>query len=230
MKITQLVNQKLINTSAAFLVLLIAFNSLSYGQFVEKKKNDSTKVDSAKKVIKKEPVKPVKNSIVKVVKEEAYDIPKKSFGVQVVPQLGNPLLLEISPFVAIKLGEKTLGGLGLTYAFTQTSANGVSINASHFGARTFIQFYPTKYLFAHGEIEGMSLESVNSTVDPNTGLMTSVSNRETILNINIGAGIRYPISSKFALQAMILYDMNRRTADSNNELHRNPVFRVGLTF
>jgi len=229
MKITQLVNQKLIKTSAACLVLLLGLNSLSYGQFVEKKKTDSTKVDSVKKV-KKEPVKPIQNSIVKVVKEEAYDIPKKSFGVQVVPQLGNPLLLEVSPFIAIKLGQKTLGGLGLTYAFTQTSVNGVSTNASHFGARTFIQFYPTKYLFAHGEIEGMSLEQVNATTDPNTGLTTSTSNRETILNLNIGAGIRYPISSKFALQAMILYDMNRRTADSNSELHRNPVFRVGLTF
>ncbi|OJJ14481.1 hypothetical protein BKI52_42635 [marine bacterium AO1-C] len=212
------------------MVLLLALSSLSYGQFVEKKKADSTKVDSAKKVVKKEPVKPVTNSIVKVVKEEAYDIPKRQFGVQIVPQLGNPLLLEVSPFVAIKLGKKTLGGLGLTYAFSQVSVNGVSTNASHFGARTFIQFYPTKYFFAHGEIEGMSLENTTSTIDPNTGLATSTSNRETILNLLVGAGLRYPISSKFALQAMVLYDMNRRTAGAAGELHSNPVFRIGLTF
>ena len=227
MKITQPINQNLIKASTICLTLLLAISSISYGQFVEKKKTDSTK--TVKKEVKKEPVKPITNSIVKVVREEAYDIPKKSFGVQVVPQLGNPLLLEISPFIALRLGKKTLGALGLTYAFQQASVNGVSNSASHFGARTFIQYYPTKYLFAHGEIEGMSLEVTTSTTDPTTGLTTSTSNRETAMNINVGGGIRFPISSKFALQALLLYDMNRRTV-SARELHGNPVFRVVVTF
>ncbi len=229
MKIMYLINQKLINTIAICIILLFAFSSLGYSQFVEKKKNNPTKEEPPKKVSKKTLVKAT-NTPIKVTKGDAYDIPKRQFGVQLVPQLGNPLILEVSPFIAIRLGQKTLGGLGLTYAYSRVSANGISANASHFGARTFIQYYPSKYFFAHGEIEGMSLEDTDTTIDPNTGAATTTSTRNTILNLLVGAGFRYPISAKFALQAMLLYDMNRRTAGAAGELHSNPVFRLGLTF
>lgn len=207
------------------LCLVFFFTSISsgYSQFVEKKK-DSVKVDSVKKTIKKETIKPVANNIIKVVPEATYEIPKWSYGVQLVPQFGNPVLLEISPFVAHKLGDKVLGGVGLTYALTQRSRNGTTLSANHFGARMFSQFYPTKYLFAHGELEGMSLE----TFTTNNNVLSTT--RQTIFNMMIGAGLRYPITSKFAVQVMLLYDMNRRTAGDVSELHTNPVFRVGLTF
>lgn len=217
-------------TIAGILCLFILLTNLSIGhsQFVEKKKDPAKVEPTKKKEEKKKTVKPVINSVVKVVREEAYDIPKWTYGVYLVPQLGNPMLVEISPFVARKMGEKTLVGLGATYALSRFNFNGASTSASHYGARLFGQFYATKYVFAHAGIESMGIGNTVNTTDPNTGTITGTSTvRNFSINLNIGAGLRYPIGKKMSLHIMLLYDMNRQ---QGLELHNNPVFRVGVAF
>ncbi|EAY25390.1 hypothetical protein [Microscilla marina] len=225
MKIKTLNNQKLSSAYILCIVLFFANMSISYSQFVEKKA-DTTKKDTVKTSPAK-PVKPIIKTVIKEVSEADYDIPQWSFGVQLVPRFGNTTLIEVAPFAAKKISSKLLGGLGVVYAFSQTDNGTTTTSRSHYGARLFAQYYPTKYLFGHAELGAMSIESGGTTTDPTTGQTVTVSNRNTGTDLIVGGGFRFPVGKKLALQVMVLHDMIRQ---NNTSLHGLTSIRLGVTF
>ncbi|WP_299458732.1 hypothetical protein [uncultured Microscilla sp.] len=225
MKIKLFTHQHLSKTCLLHAVLFFASMSIGYGQFVEKKA-DTTKKDTIKTTTAK-PVKSIIKTVIKEVSESAYNIPQWSFGVQLVPRFGNTTLIEIAPFAAKKLSDKLLGGLGIVYAFQQTDNGTTTTSRSHFGARLFTQYYPTKYLFGHAELGAMSIESGGTTTDPTTGQTVTVSNRNTGTDLIVGGGFRFPVGKKLALQVMVLHDMIRQ---DNTSLHGLTSIRLGVTF
>lgn len=206
-------------------ILFFANMSTSYSQFVEKK-TDSAKVDTVKKESVK-PVKPIIKTVIKEVSNSAYDIPNWSFGAHLVPIFGTNTFIEIAPFVTKKLGDKLLGGLGVAYVMSRIDNGTTVVSRSHFGARLFAQYYPTKYFFGHAELGAMSIESGGTTTDPNTGQTVTVSNRNTGMDVIFGGGFRFPVGKKLALQVMVLHDMVRQ---NNATLFGTTYMRLGITF
>jgi hypothetical protein len=200
--------------------------STSYSQFVEKKTPATNKKDSTTKPAKK-PEKPVVKTIVREVSSEAYDMPNWSFGAHLSPRFGTNALVEIAPFVAKKLGNKLQGGLGVAYATSRVDNGTTVVSRSHFGARLFTQYYPTKHFFGHAELGAMSIETGGTTTDPNTGQTVTTSNRNLGTDLIFGGGFRFPVGKRLALQVMVLHDMIRQ---NNATLFGTTQMRLGITF
>ncbi len=206
--------------------LFFANISNSYGQFVEKKNPANNKKNPTTKPTKK-PEKPVVKTIIKEVSSEAYDMPNWSFGVHLSPRFGTNALVEIAPFVAKKLGNKLQAGLGVAYATSRVDNGTTVVSRSHFGARLFTQYYPTKHFFGHAELGAMSIETGGTTTDPTTGQTITTSNRNLGTDLIFGGGFRFPVGKRLALQVMVLHDMIRQ---NNATLFGTTQMRLGITF
>lgn len=206
--------------------LFFASVSTSYCQFVEKK-NPPTKKDKEEKKKPKKEVKTVVKTVIRHESNNDYDMPNWSFGVHLSPRFGNSALVEIAPFVTKKLGDKLQGGLGIAYAFSRVDNGTAVVSRTHFGARLFAQYYPTKHFFGHAELGAMSIETGGTTTDPTTGQSVTTSNRNRGTDLIFGGGFRFPIGKKLALQVMVLHDMIRQT---NATLFANTQMRLGITF
>lgn len=199
------------------LCMLVFFAGIteSYSQFVDKK-TDSTKIKPVKKdTVKK--VTPVTNSVIKVVEADAYDIPVWSYGVHLVPRFGSDPLFEIAPFVARKMGKKTLLGGSIFYAYNETddgTGTGNRVKRNHYGIRVFGQYYPTKYIYGHAEVGAINKDNTSGNSTTGTDLV-------------VGGGFRLPVSKKFAVHIMLLYDMVRQ---NNTNIHGNTFVRLGIVF
>jgi hypothetical protein len=132
---------------------------------------------------------------------------------------GRVFFVDVSPIVGYKITDKFSVGPGVVYQYI----SGRNVSYSNYGVKGFARFLFVPSIFAHAEHEVLNVpEHFNSSA---TGRLT-VERRRNVSSTFVGGGYRQQVSSKFALDTMILFNLQ------NNDLtpYSNPVLRLGFYY
>ena len=133
------------------------------------------------------------------------------FGGNVGAQFGNVTFINVSPMLGYQFNDRFMMGVRGTYQYFRL--RGLSQYSSNvLGGSVFSRLFVIENLFAHGEYEVL-----NGHFDNNFG-------RDNIPFLYFGAGYIFPISEKFGVTSMILYEVLRPRFSP----YGFPILRVGI--
>jgi hypothetical protein len=131
---------------------------------------------------------------------------------------GPTTYVEASPLAIYSVNERLQVGPGITYIYYRYASNGKPFSSNQYGARFFSRYFVTENLFAHAELEALSI-GVNNL---------DYSGRYTIINPLIGGGYRQELGDRSFLMVTALYNTNFIASKST---YNSPlIFRFGFTF
>lgn len=131
---------------------------------------------------------------------------------------GRTFFVDVSPIVGFKITEKFSVGPGVVYQYVSSR----NLSYSNYGLKGFARFLFVPSLFAHVEHEILNVPVLGYSP---TGKL-AVERRLHVSSTFVGAGYRQHVSERFALDTIVLFNLQP------NELtpYSNPVLRIGFYF
>jgi hypothetical protein len=129
-------------------------------------------------------------------------------------------LVDIAPLAGYKFTEKFSSGLGATYIYYKYKdpTYNFSFHTNVYGGSVFSRYFISDYIFAHAELEELSLETFD--------YFDQKVQRIWVPALFIGGGYQQPIGGHGFAQFLILYDV----IQDLNSPYNNPVIRIGFGF
>ena len=129
-------------------------------------------------------------------------------------QIGTITLINVTPFIAYKITEKFITGLGFIYEYYSDKRFNYKTNI--YGGSVFARYYVYKDIFAHGEYEILSYKPSYSIYQNE--------DRISVENYLLGLGYRQWIGANSSVNFLILWNFN----ESVYSLYENPVIRISF--
>jgi hypothetical protein len=131
---------------------------------------------------------------------------------------GEVTYVEASPLAIYSVTDKLQVGPGITYIYYNYSKSGYSFTSNQYGARFFSRYFVLENIFAHAEVEALSVGVAND----------GKSGRYTIVNPLLGGGYRQEIGDRSYITVTALYNTNYIASRST---YNSPlIFRFGFAF
>ena len=140
-----------------------------------------------------------------------------TFGGGAALQFGNITLIGASPQVGYRVNDNLLAGVGVSYYFRRFKQSYGNIDQEFYGGSAFMRRRLLPKVFAHVELESVSLPS-GEFIYPPTRDWTSM--------IWVGAGYYRGITDRLGGGFTVLYDVSENPANP----YSNPTYRGGLSF
>jgi len=133
-------------------------------------------------------------------------------------QIGTITLINVTPFIAYKITEKFISGLGFTYEYYSDKRFIPNYKTNIYGGSVFARYYVFKDIFAHGEYEILSYKPSIYSIYQND-------DRISVESYLLGAGYRQWIGENSSVNFLILWNFN----ESVYSLYQNPVIRISFS-
>ena len=140
-----------------------------------------------------------------------------SFGLQ----FGSYTYVDVSPLAGYRITDRLSAGLGITYIYykVKDAVYNIYYSTNVYGGSIFSRYLITNELFAHAELEMLSLE-VYDIYKGNIG-------RQTVPSLLLGGGYRMPMGNTSSISILVLMEV---LEDPYTPYKTNPVVSIGFGF